>query len=103
MPGKVSDPHEFFLFIDRNCKKEAKKEASECKEDFVTSIAKITAIGCIFTNFIFGISIFFKLFLNYDLKTNILVLGIVEASWLGSSLLGYCYVVIKNKIKGKKT
>lgn len=79
---------------------EAKMESPECKEDSIRTIAKIITGGCITTHFIFGLSVFFKLFLNYDLKRNILLVSIGQASYAARTLLEYGY--IKIKIKGKK-
>lgn len=78
-----------------------KKESSENKEDN-RFFAEITAFGCLLTNVIFGVAVFSKLFLNYDLKGNILIVMFSQALFVVYAISGYSYAVIKNKMKGKK-
>lgn len=81
--------------------KEVRK--GESKENDSSWLPKITVFGCIMTNLVFGISLFLKLFLNYDLKKNILYVGRLQIVLCGLFLLELCYFILKKKMKDKKT
>ena len=94
----------FVTAVD-SLKKEVQKEkeASESENDPIEFLTKVTFLACLITNFIFGLSVYCKLFLNFNLKINMIVVGMGQTSWAVYSLLGYGYVKIKKIMKDKRS